>query len=350
MNGENRNCLVFSVFAAALVAGELSTLRAAADTVTLSNGRTLEGTVIKRTDQRVWLDIGPTIVELSVESIDSVEITEEGEEVEVRRASLYRVAENLPELPPREHAKRIGPAVIKVSTPSGLGSGVIINPEGYAITNAHVVQGETALKVTVWLPQDDGTLRREIIDDVELIAVNNHLDLALVRLAHPDEGAEFIFAPLELEESLEIGQSVFAIGNPLGLERTLSQGVVSTTQRDFDGLSYVQTDAAINPGNSGGPLFNSHGEVIGITNMGILGGEALGFAIPSRYVKDFIRNREAFAYDKENPNSGYNYQQPPPRKEFGIAPQLKDGTSEGELESRPETIDDQAGGADSRNQ
>lgn len=324
-------------------AGAIALICASAlgDTVTLTNGRTLEGTVIKRTDQRLWLDIGPTVVELSVETIETVEITEAGEEVEVRRASLYRVAENLPELPPRDHAKRIGPAVIKVSTPSGLGSGVIINPEGYAITNAHVVQGETALKATVWLPQPDGTLKREIIDDIELLAVNNHLDLALIRMQHPDD-ADFIFAPLELEESIEAGQSVFAIGNPLGLERTLSQGVVSTTQRDFDGLTYIQTDAAINPGNSGGPLFNSHGEVIGITNMGILGGEALGFAIPARYVKDFIRNREAFAYDKENPNSGYNYQTPPPRKRFGPPPQLQDGTAAEESAGDPGTGGDES--------
>jgi serine protease Do len=131
-----------------------------------------------------------------------------------------------------------------------------------------------------------------------------------------------------MDEELEIGQTVFAIGNPLGLERTLSQGVISTTQRSFDGVTYIQTDAAINPGNSGGPLFNTRGEVIGITNMGILGGEALGFAIPSRYVKDFIRNREAFAFDKDNPNSGHNYHKPPPRRNFDTPPQLKDGTAE----------------------
>ena len=67
--------------------------------------------------------------------------------------------------------------------------------------------------------------------------------------------------------------------------------------------------------------------MIGITNMGILGGEALGFAIPGRYVKDFIRNREAFAYDKDNPNSGHQYHKPPPRQAFGVAPQLEDETS-----------------------
>jgi len=312
-----------------LLAGPL----ASADIVQLKNGRQLEGDVVKRTDEKVWLDIGPTIVELAVGDVESVEIEQTGEPVEVEQESLYRTATNLPELSPKEHAKRIGPSVIKVSTPSGLGSGVIINPEGYAITNAHVVQGETALKATVWFPQDDGTLKRTVIEDIELIALNNHLDLALIKIDHPDD-EDFVFAPIEREEEIEVGQSVFAIGNPLGLERTLSQGVVSTTQRNFDGLTYIQTDAAINPGNSGGPLFNTQGEVIGITNMGILGGEALGFAIPARYVKDFIRNREAFAYDKDNPNSGYNYQQPPPRERFGVAPQLKDGTSEDASPSR----------------
>ncbi|MGI9014105.1 MAG: S1C family serine protease [Phycisphaerales bacterium] len=307
------------------LAGALPTLTCA-DVVKLRNGHSLEGTVIKRTDQKLWLDIGPSVVELDVADVEDVIVDDAGLPVAVERQSLFRVASSLPELSPREHAKRIGASVIKVSTPSGLGSGVIINPEGYAITNAHVVQGENALKATVWFPQTDGTLRRLILDDIELIAVNNHLDLALIRITHPQENGEFIFAPLEFDELIEIGQDVFAIGNPLGLERTLSQGVISTTQRDFDGLSYVQTDAAINPGNSGGPLFNTRGEVIGITNMGILGGEALGFAIPTRYVKDFIRNREAFAFDKDNPNSGHNYHVPPQRINFGVAPQLKDGT------------------------
>jgi len=120
---------------------------------------------------------------------------------------------------------------------------------------------------------------------------------------------------------------VFAIGNPLGLERTLTQGVVSTRNRGFDGLSYIQTDTPINPGNSGGPLFNDKGEVIGITNMIIGGGQSLGFAIPARYMKDFIRNREAFAYDSFNPNSGRNYHDPPRRRNFEDPPMLRDGAA-----------------------
>ena len=151
----------------------------------------------------------------------------------------------------------------------------------------------------------------------------HHLDLALLRLRHPNNDP-FPYSPLESWEGIVVGQPVFAIGNPLGLEQTTSDGVVSTTQRNIEALTYIQTNTAINPGNSGGPLFNTKGEVIGITNMGILSGQGLNFAIPTRYVKDFIRNREAFAYDEKNPNSGHNYQVPPARGRDGVASELKD--------------------------
>ncbi len=113
---------------------------------------------------------------------------------------------------------------------------------------------------------------------------------------------------------MEVGQAVFAIGNPLGLERTVTDGVISTKNRAFEGLVYIQTNADINPGNSGGPLFNLAGEVVGVTNMGYIFFGGLGFAIPIDYVKHFIDNRDAFAYDKDNPNTGYRYLQPEPRR------------------------------------
>ena len=296
------------------------------DVLTLKSGRKLEGEVLKRTDKRVWLDVGADVLVFDMADVADVTNDASGAPVRTVEQSLYSVAVDLPELSPKEHAKIIGPAVIKVSTPSGLGSGVIIHRDGFAITNAHVVQGETNLRATIWVAQPDGSLKRTELSDVELIAVNNQIDLALVKLKSPD-GSPFPIAPIVGSDGLEVGQPVFAIGNPLGLERTLTQGVVSTTSRNFDGLTYIQTDTPINPGNSGGPLFNTRGEVIGITNMGIRGGEALGFAIPARYVTDFIRNREAFAYDKNNPNSGHNYLQPPPRKDFSAPPQLRDSSS-----------------------
>lgn len=317
---------IFTLFCATLVIGGFGP-PVQSDVVTLKSGAVIRGTILKRNHKKVWLDVGPDVLEFSMEDVDDIEAEAEGADIEVESDTLFHTALNLPELSPREQAKRIGSAVIKVSTPRGLGSGVIINKDGYAITNAHVIQGETNLRATVWFPQEDGTLKRMVIEDVEIIAVNNHIDLGLLKIEHPD-GGEFTFAPIEKIEGIELGQEVFAIGNPLGLERSLSQGVISTSQRSFNGLTYIQTDAAINPGNSGGPLFNTKGEVIGITNMGIPGGEALGFAIPARYVKDFIRNREAFAFDKDNPNSGHHYHKPPPRSIFGTAPQLKDGTSE----------------------
>ena len=313
------------VVAAVLVGG--SPRPASADAITLNSGVVIQGTILKRNDQTVWLDVGPTVLSFGSDDIKSIELATGDRPTEVEADSLFHTARDLPELSPKEQAKRVGPAVVKVVTPSGLGSGVLINADGYAITNAHVIQGETNLRVTVWLPLPDGTLKRIVIEDVEIVAVNNHIDLALLAISDSELVGRLTYAPLEAQESIEVGQIVFAIGNPLGLERTMSQGVISTTQRSFDGLSYIQTDAAVNPGNSGGPLFNTRGEVVGITNMGILFGEGLNFAIPARYLKDFLRNREAFAYDKDNPNAGHRYHPPPPRKHFGVAPELKDGAT-----------------------
>ena len=304
------------------------------DVITLTNGRVITAPILKSTAESVWLDLGHTVVQIPRDQIESIAHGEGEAETQKAQVDLFFIGADLPERSPKEHAERIGHAIVKVSTPSGLGSGFIIHPDGYVVTNAHVIQGETQIKTTVWFPQADGSNKREVIDDVEIVAVNDHLDLALLRMEHPEEGEEFGFVTLQPAEALQIGESVFAIGNPFGLERTLSEGVVATTQRNFDGISYVQTTAAINPGNSGGPLFNSRGEVIGVTNMGILGGEGLGFAIPSRYVRDFIRNREAFAFDKDNPNSGHVYHDPPIRRRFDTPPQLLDesGTTAGEAE------------------
>jgi serine protease Do len=297
-----------------------------ADVIRLQSGSTVDGQIVKRSDKRVWVDIGSEVLSFDMEDVASIDATAAAAPVKVERDDLFHTAVNAPTQSPKEHARTIGPAVVKISTPSGLGSGVIIDKDGHAITNAHVVQGEQKLKATVWFPQSDGTLKRVEIDKVELIAVNNHLDLALVKIPPTKEG-DFLFAPVQKEEQLDIGQSVFAIGNPLGLERTLTQGVISTTQRSFDGLTYIQTDCPINPGNSGGPLFNTRGEVIGITNMGIRGGESLGFAIPARYVKDFVRTREAFTYDRSTPNSGHNYHDGPTRSKFETPSELLDGSN-----------------------
>jgi len=295
-----------------------------ADVVLLEDGGELHGRLIKQDAHSLWFDVGPTIVQIDNIDVRDVRIESAEPETELASDAVFHVAENLPELSIRQQAARVKPSVVLVQTPSGRGSGVIVNELGHVVTNAHVIQGEKDLRLVVWSPRDDGSLARRTIEDIEIEAVNNHLDLALLKLP-PEEAAIAPWVPLEAWESIEVGQPVFAIGNPMGLEQTTSQGVVSTTQRSFDGLTYIQTDAAINPGNSGGPLFNTSGEVVGITNMGIRGGEALGFAIPTRYVKDFLRNREAFAYDPSNPNTGHRYHTPPPRLKSGTPPHVESG-------------------------
>ncbi len=298
------------------------------DTVVLKSGTEIKGDVIKQSATHLWIDIGHDVIPIDMVQVDQLELEiDDGNDTNKEQSTLYKTSDSLLERIPQSQAEIVGPSVIKVSTPGGLGSGVMINEEGFAITNAHVIQGETDLEVTVWLPQSDGSLQRTTIEEVEIIAINNHLDLALLRITHP-ENVSFDFSFLEKAESIAVGQPVFAIGNPLGFERSMSQGVVSTKQRSFDGLTYIQTDTAVNPGNSGGPLFNTKGEVVGITNMGIMAAESLNFAIPTRYVKDFISNREAFAYDSKNPNSGHNYHKPPHRIKQGISPVLQDGTGE----------------------
>lgn len=298
------------------------------DTLVLTDGRSITAPILKETAETIWLDLGHAVVEIPRSRVDSIVRAKHDEETAVATSKdLFQTARDLPERAPREQAERFGDAVIKVSTPSGLGSGFIISPDGYAITNAHVIQKESKIKCTVW-EKGEKELRRVLVEDVEIIAVNNHTDLALIKMKHP-EGKPFRYVYVQSREELAAGQSVFAIGNPLGLERTLSRGVISTTQRDFEGLTFIQTDTQINPGNSGGPLFNDRGEVIGVTNMGIPLGEGLNFAIPARYVIDFIRNRDAFAYDKENPNSGYSYTPAPARTNFGPTPGLDDSTPGG---------------------
>ena len=161
------------------------------------------------------------------------------------------------------------------------------------------------------------------------MAINPFFDLALIRLPLPSD-LKPSHVVLGNGDDVNSGDAVFAVGNPLGLERSVTQGIVSSRSRNLQGQLYLQTDTAINPGNSGGPLFNQRGEVIGVTSRGARADMAdnLGFAIPVGYVKDFLRHREAFSFDKTNPNSGYRYLDPPRRLRSG-PPERADPVSRG---------------------
>jgi serine protease Do len=220
----------------------------------------------------------------------------------------------------KELAATYGEGVVLVQTPAGLGSGFIINSRGYCITNYHVIERETRVAVTLYHRGSAGEFIRRRIDDVKIIALNPFLDLALLQIP-PQPDMPFRPVYLSGEDEEKEGDEVFAIGNPLGLERSVSRGIVSTRNRSFQGLVYIQTTTQINPGNSGGPLFNARGEVVGVTNMKAIFGEGIGFAIPVSYLKHFLANRDSFAFDKNNPNTGYRYLDPPRRRNSKSPPQ-----------------------------
>lgn len=211
----------------------------------------------------------------------------------------------------RDMVNQLGEAVVQVRTPSGLGSGFIINEDGFLITNFHVIEGETQISVEVY-HSSEGQLERRIFKQVRIMAMNKFADLALLKI--DDRGAQrFSRVLFGDSDALAVGERVFAIGSPLGLERTVTEGIVSTKTRQLQGELYLQTTTQINPGNSGGPLFNLRGEVVGVTNMKITFGEGLGFAIPIQAVRYFLEHREAFAYDNDNPSNAYRYLEPPGR-------------------------------------
>ena len=160
-----------------------------------------------------------------------------------------------------------------------LGSGFIISDDGYILTNNHVVAGADEIKVKL----TDG---REFKGEVK--GTDEKLDLALLKIVGKDH---FPVALLGDSDAIRVGEWVMAIGNPFGLEQTVTAGIISATGRvigsgPYD--DYLQTDASINPGNSGGPLFNTRGEVVGINTAIVAGGQGIGFAIPVNMVKGTI--------------------------------------------------------------
>jgi serine protease Do len=231
------------------------------------------------------------------------------------KGSFYNVAKTPPpEKSVRDLVNQIGEAVVQVRTPGGLGSGFILNEDGYLMTNFHVIEGETQISIEVY-HQKNGQLDRRSYKQVKIVAINKFADLALLKINDSD-APKFARVSIGDSENLSVGERVFAIGSPLGLERTVTEGIVSTKTRPFQGELYLQTTAQINPGNSGGPLFNMRGEVVGVTNMKITFGEGLGFAIPIEGVKGFLSHRDAYAYDNDNPSNAFRYLAPPSRAHF----------------------------------
>ncbi len=213
-----------------------------------------------------------------------------------------------------EIAKKVGPSVVGItstiqgqinffgtsSTSEAQGSGIILSADGYIVTNNHVVDGATGVRVML----NTGTEY-----DAKLVGNDKQSDLAVIKI-EPDE--ELTVAIMGDSNKVEVGERVVAIGNPMGLEffGSVTEGIVSGVNRsisvDNRTMNLIQTDAAINSGNSGGALINTKGEVIGINSVKVeySGVEGMGFAIPSTEAKAIIADILEYGYVKGRPVIG----------------------------------------------
>jgi serine protease Do len=290
-----------------------------AELIQLRDGAALTAKIVSEKKDHVYVDLGFSV--LAVPRAEIVKVSKEAATgqtptktpaIQESMSRLFAVATTPPpERPVRELAQTLGESVVQVRTPGGLGSGFFVTEDGHLITNFHVIEGETRISVEVY-HQKDGQLDRRSYKDVRIIAMNKFADLALLKVDDKD-APRFKRVLVGDPEALAVGERVFAIGSPLGLERTVTEGMLSTKTRQMNGSLYLQTTAPINPGNSGGPLFNLRGEVVGVNNMKLTFGEGLGFAIPSDELKYFLQHRDAFAYDNDNPSNPFRYLAPPSR-------------------------------------
>ncbi len=169
---------------------------------------------------------------------------------------------------------QVMPAVVSVQTDKSIGSGAIITNDGYVITNQHVIEGASIIVVKTF----DGQKY-----NAQVIGQDAAIDIAVLKIEGSFNGLQF-----GNSDNANIGEKVIAVGSPLGLEFTVTEGIISSTNREYSGVQYFQIDVPVNPGNSGGPLVNKLGQIVGINSRKLSGGEGIGFSIKSNQAKQIV--------------------------------------------------------------
>lgn len=292
----------------------------------LQGGGEVVGELVKETPTGYFIDIGPTIVEVPRGALlEKLKVSDLTDETGKAQGTLDPTTQAIVERSHRDSGEMLSQndildnvkrGVVLVSNPAGLGTGWLINKEGQLITNHHVVGSEPYQTVTLFVKNGTQWERRKI-DNCKVEAMSTLLDIALVQLDMDkvrDQKLELY--PLEIDEpnTLSSGDVVYAVGNPgmgrMVLEHTISEGIVSSLQRNFNDVIYLQTSAAVNPGNSGGPLINQRGEVVGLVTLKATFQEGVAFALPVEYVHQFLRHLKGYALDDNNNSKGYRYHRP----------------------------------------
>ena len=288
--------------------------------VLLKSGAKLHVELLRtRPDNSLVVDLGSQTVTLPAAEVlqVSADDTDGKNAAESNGQALYTrsKSDHRPEPGPASAvAERVGDSVVMVRTPRGLGSGFFISRQGYLLTNYHVVEQETQISLEIHTQGKDGGKRKQTLKKIRLVALNPLRDLALLQMDLEEaKAAGYTPEPLVLSgvDDLQKGDQVIAIGNPLGLERSVTQGIASSTNRNMGNLRLIQTDVAINPGNSGGPLINNRGELVGVACAGATGFNGLAFGIPVEDVVQFLDHQETFLYDQNQPQNGVKYLEPP---------------------------------------
>lgn len=283
-------------------------------TVTLVGGAKLTATLLRENDEGLVLDLGYDVLHVPAARVLDVARDEATDQSQpAKDYGIFSTGRLEPAAVP-ELVKRYGDAVVVIKNPVGLGSGFIISKQGHLVTNYHVVEDQSKVQVTLFRRTEQGYEKQEL-KKVRILALQPLRDIALLQLDSDELGGD-LPQPLVINDrdDLRVGDLVFAIGNPLGLERSVTQGIVSSATRTVGHLRLIQTDASINPGNSGGPLFNARGEVVGIACAGYSFFDGLAFGIPSNDLIDFLLHRESYLYDSTQPLNGVTYLAPPFRQ------------------------------------
>lgn len=299
----------------------------------LKGGGEILGRQAKQTPDAVFVDIGPEIIRIpraaivSAEELARIGAADAATTTTVGRGAgvfdaatgtlVFRGTQNTALRSQNEVLNEAKRSIVVVSNPSGRGSGFVLDTEGRVVTNQHVIGTERLHTVTIFVPKGGNQWDRKRFENVPVEAFSRLLDIAILKVDPAKVAAEGVTLyplPIAAPDSLEPGDPVFAIGNPgmggMLLTHSITEGIASSTTRNFEDILYVQTTAPVNPGNSGGPLMNARGEVVGLITFKAFFQEGIAFALPTSYMLHFVKHSRSFAANDENSNAGFRYLPP----------------------------------------